>query len=95
VYPDKSAFPKLAVALFGGSFCPVGTLRASAPFSLTNSMQEIRYPEWEQLYREAILELDPKKLRRPIDQAEAALLRRQNELMIVEDSAGVQLRVKL
>lgn len=58
-------------------------------------MQEIRYPEWEQLYREAILELDPKKLRRPIDQAEAALLRRQNELMIVEDSAGVQLRVKL
>jgi hypothetical protein len=55
-------------------------------------MQEIRYPNWEKLYQEAILEFDPTKLVSLIDQAEAALLRRQRELMAVD--AAEQLAIK-
>lgn len=44
-------------------------------------MEEIRY-EWEQFYRDAILELDATKLGRRIDHAEAAILRREKDLMI-------------
>ena len=55
-------------------------------------MQEIRYPAWEKLYQEAILEFDPEKLVALIDQAEAALLRRQSELM--PGDAAEQLTVR-
>lgn len=44
-------------------------------------MEEIRYG-WERLYRDAILELDPTRLARRIDQAEAAILLRLEELGI-------------
>jgi hypothetical protein len=36
-------------------------------------MSQPRYPEWEESYRNAVLELDPKKLAQRIATAEAAL----------------------
>jgi mannitol/fructose-specific phosphotransferase system IIA component (Ntr-type) len=43
-------------------------------------MPQTQYPKWEHFYRDAMLELDLKKLARRIDNAEAALLLRKKAL---------------
>jgi len=47
-------------------------------------MSQPRYPEWEESYRDAVLELDPKKLTQRIATAEAALSAR---LPLIEDES--------
>jgi hypothetical protein len=48
-------------------------------------MSQSRYPEWEESYRDAVLELDPKNLAQRIATAEAALAAR---LRLIEDESN-------
>ena len=41
----------------------------------------MKYPEWEQQYRDAMLELNLKKLAQRIENAETAIVRRQRTLI--------------
>jgi hypothetical protein len=41
----------------------------------------VKYPEWEQQYRDAMLELNLKKLAQRIENAETAIVRRQRTLI--------------
>jgi hypothetical protein len=43
-------------------------------------MPELKYPSWQEPYQQAMLELDPVKLRRKVLKAEGAILRRLQEL---------------
>lgn len=43
-------------------------------------MPEIRYPQWQGAWHDALLELDPKKLRQKVIDAEAAIFKRLQEL---------------
>ena len=49
-------------------------------------MDELRYPEWEQTYHEALLELNPQKLVQRVSAAESAILSRLQEIRIRSDS---------
>lgn len=49
-------------------------------------MDELRYPEWEKTYREALLELNPQKLVQRVSAAESAILSRLQEIRIGSDS---------
>lgn len=43
-------------------------------------MPEIRYPQWQGAWQDALLELDPKKLHQKVSDAEAAIYKRLQEL---------------
>jgi hypothetical protein len=45
-------------------------------------MGELRYPEWQQTYHDALLELNPQKLVQRVNEAEKAILSRLQEMRI-------------
>jgi hypothetical protein len=49
-------------------------------------MGELRYPEWQQTYHDALLELNPQKLVQRVNEAEKAILSRLQEMRIGSDS---------
>jgi hypothetical protein len=49
-------------------------------------MGELRYPEWQQTYHDALLELNPQKLVQRVNEAETAILSRLQEMRIGSDS---------
>jgi len=49
-------------------------------------MGELRYPEWQKSYHDALLELNPQKLVRRVSEAETAILSRLQEIRIGPDS---------
>jgi hypothetical protein len=49
-------------------------------------MGELRYPEWQQAYHDALLELNPQKLVQRVSAAETAILSRLQEIRIGSDS---------
>jgi hypothetical protein len=49
-------------------------------------MSELRYPEWQKLYHDALLELNPQKLGQRVNEAERAILSRLQEIPIGSDS---------
>ena len=49
-------------------------------------MSELRYPEWQKPYHEALLEPNPQKLVQRVNEAEKAILSRLQEMRIGSDS---------
>jgi hypothetical protein len=49
-------------------------------------MGELRYPEWQQTYHDALLELNPQKLVQRVNEAEKAILSRLQEMRIGSDT---------
>lgn len=49
-------------------------------------MGELRYPEWQETYHDALLELNPQKLVQRVNEAERAILSRLQEIRIGSDS---------
>jgi hypothetical protein len=49
-------------------------------------MGELRYPEWQKTYQDALLELNPQKLVQRVSAAETAILSRLQEIRIGSDS---------
>lgn len=49
-------------------------------------MSELRYPEWQKPYHDALLELNPVKLVQRVNEAERAILSRLQEIRIGWDS---------
>ena len=49
-------------------------------------MDELRYPEWQETYHDALLELNPQKLIQRVSAAETAILSRLQEMRIGSDS---------
>ena len=49
-------------------------------------MGELRYPEWQKSYHDALLELNPQKLVQRVNEAETAILSRLQEMRIGSDS---------
>ena len=49
-------------------------------------MGELRYPEWQKTYHDALLELNPQKLIQRVNEAERAILSRLQEMRIGSDS---------
>jgi len=49
-------------------------------------MGELRYPEWQKTYHDALLELNPQKLAQLVNEVETAILSRLQELRIGSDS---------
>ena len=49
-------------------------------------MSELRYPEWQKPYHDALLELNPQKLVQRVNEAERAILSRLQEIRIGSDS---------
>ena len=49
-------------------------------------MIELRYPEWQKPYHEALLEPNPQKLVQRVNEAEKAILSRLQEMRIGSDS---------
>ncbi len=49
-------------------------------------MGELRYPEWQKIYHDALLELNPQKLVQRVSEAETAILSRLQEIRIGSDS---------
>jgi hypothetical protein len=49
-------------------------------------MGELRYPEWQRTYHDALLELDPQKLVQRVSQAEMVILSRLQEIRFSSDS---------
>ena len=49
-------------------------------------MGELRYPEWQKSYHDALLELNPQKLAQRVNEAETAILSRLQELRIGSNS---------
>jgi hypothetical protein len=48
-------------------------------------MDELRYPEWQKTYHDALLELNPQKLIQRVSTAETAILSRLQEIRIASD----------
>jgi len=49
-------------------------------------VSELRYPEWQKPYHEALLEPNPQKLVQRVNEAEKAILSRLQEMRIGSDS---------
>jgi hypothetical protein len=49
-------------------------------------MGELRYPEWQKTYHDALLELNPQKLVQRVNEAETVILSRSQEIRIGSDS---------
>jgi hypothetical protein len=49
-------------------------------------MSELRYPEWQKPYHDALLEPNPQKLVQRVNEAERAILSRLQEIRIGSDS---------
>ena len=49
-------------------------------------MSELRYPEWQKPYHEALLEPNPQKLAERVNEAERAILSRLQEILIGSDN---------
>jgi hypothetical protein len=49
-------------------------------------MGELCYPEWQKIYHDALLELNPQKLVQRVNEAERAILSRLQEMRIGPDS---------
>ena len=49
-------------------------------------MGELRYPEWQKIYHDALLEPNPQKLVQRVNEAETAILSRLQEIRIGSDS---------
>jgi hypothetical protein len=49
-------------------------------------MGELRYPEWQKIYHDALLELNPQKLVQRVSAAETAILSRLPEIRIGSDN---------
>jgi hypothetical protein len=49
-------------------------------------MGELCYPEWQKIYHDAVLELNPQKLVQRVNEAEGAILSRLQEMRIGPDS---------
>jgi hypothetical protein len=49
-------------------------------------MDELRYPEWQKTYHDALLEFNPQKLIQRVSTAETAILSRLQEIRIASDS---------
>jgi hypothetical protein len=49
-------------------------------------VSELRYPEWQKPYHDALLELNPQKLVQRVNEAETAILSRLQEIRIGSDS---------
>jgi hypothetical protein len=49
-------------------------------------MSELRYPEWQKPYHEALLEPNPQKLAERVNEAERAILSRLQEIRIGSDN---------
>ena len=49
-------------------------------------MSELRYPEWQKTYHDALLELNPQKLIQRVNEAERAILSRLQEMRIGSDT---------
>jgi len=49
-------------------------------------MGELRYPEWQKTYHDALLELNPQKLIQRVNEAERAILSRLQEMRIGSDT---------
>ena len=49
-------------------------------------MSELRYPEWQKTYHDALLELNPQKLVQRVSEAETAILSRLQEIRFCSDS---------
>jgi hypothetical protein len=47
---------------------------------LVRHSSTLRYPEWQRPYQAALLELDPKKLAKHMEEAEAAIFKRLQQL---------------
>jgi len=50
-------------------------------------MGELRYPEWQKTYHDALLELNPQKLIQRVNEAERAILSRLQEMRIGSDNS--------
>jgi hypothetical protein len=50
------------------------------------AMDELRYPEWQKPYHDALLELNPQKLVQRVSAAETAILSRLQEIRIGSDN---------
>jgi hypothetical protein len=48
-------------------------------------MGELRYPEWQKTYHDALLELNPQKLVQRVSAAETAVLSRLQEIRLSSD----------
>jgi hypothetical protein len=49
-------------------------------------MGELRYPQWQKTYHDALLELNPQKLVQRVSAAETAILSRLQEIRIGSDT---------
>jgi hypothetical protein len=49
-------------------------------------MGEVRYPEWQKTYHDALLEPNPQKFVQRVNEAETAILSRLQEIRIGSDS---------
>jgi hypothetical protein len=49
-------------------------------------VSELPYPEWQETYHDALLELNPQKLVQRVNEAETAILSRLQEIRIGSDS---------
>ena len=49
-------------------------------------MSELRYPEWQKPYHDALLEPNPQKLAQRVSEAERAILSRLQEIRIGSDN---------
>jgi hypothetical protein len=66
--------------------------KAPSPTVSDGSMSELRYPEWQKPYQAALLETDDSRLKQKILDAEAAILKRRQELSHGAPHAGTSLR---
>jgi hypothetical protein len=66
--------------------------KTPAPRASDDSMPELTYPEWQKPYRAALLETDHSRLKQKILDAEAAILKRRQELSRGAPDAGLSLR---
>ena len=51
----------------------------------TSDLPSLRYPEWQRPYQAALLEVDPKKLSQRVEEAEAAIFKRLQQLSEGQD----------
>jgi hypothetical protein len=51
-----------------------------------SSHGELRYPEWQKIYHDALLEPNPQKLVQRVNEAETAILSRLQEIRLGSDS---------
>jgi hypothetical protein len=57
----------------------------TSDFARLGRLPSLRYPEWERPYRAALLEVDLKKLTEHVAEAEAAILKRLQQLSESQD----------